>query len=230
MDNIYFSDLDSITDTELLGSESTLYNCTFNNKIYLYKQPNHFSNNLEEKIKALSNISNSNLITPKFIIYGDKYKKPIGCLIEYLNKYKSLYYLNCYKEEKIKILKQVKNVIIEMHKVGIIHCDLHIANIMYYNNDVKIIDFDSSKYLNYIPKHFNQYSQDYLNTHSIITKGIDIYNFNVDTFSFIYNVDWNNVFNFDYTVNLNKEQNEVWQKTKEKKELTYDDFLIDRFS
>lgn len=228
MDKIYFSDLESISENNMLGSESAIYNCFFNNKFYLYKQPLAFKQDIAEKMNLLTNIDNPYLITPKFIIYGDNYQKPIGYLLYYLEKYKSLYYLKISKEEKIDVLKKVKEAIIEMHKLGIIHCDLHVANIMCSKDDVKIIDLDSSKYLNYEPDDFNSYSQEYLKINKL-DKSVDIYNFNIDTFSCLNNIAWDHVFDFDYTANLNDEQNKIWQKTKEKKELTYDDFLIDRY-
>ena len=226
MDKIYFSNLEKISENNMLGSESSIYNCFFNNKFYLYKQPHEFKQDIAEKMNLLTDIDNPYLITPKFIIYGDNYKKPIGYLLHYLDGYNSLYDLKLSKEEKINILKRVKMAIIEMHKIGIIHCDLHLANIMYGKNDVKIIDLDSSKYLNYQPDDFNSYSQEYLKINKL-SKAVDIYNFNIDTFSCLNNIAWDHVFDFDYKASLTDEQNKIWQKTKEKKELTYDDFLID---
>lgn len=228
VNKIYFNDLKNVSETNMVGSESTIYKCLFNNKFYLYKQPHEINQDLADKLNTLICIKNEYLVTPRIIIYDNNFKKPIGYLLNYLDDYKSLYYLELSKEEKIKILKMTKLAIIKMHKLGIIHCDLHTANIMYNRHDVKIIDFDSAKFLNYNPGYFNQYSREYLEQ-NIISKAIDIYNFNIDTFALLNNIAWDNVFKFDYITSLTNEQMKIWQKTKEKKELTYDDFLIDRY-
>ena len=228
MNKIVFDDLKNIKQINMLGSESTLYTCSLNNRLYLYKQPNDYTKELANKMSDLININSNYLITPKHIIYGSNYQKPVGYLIEYLEDYQSLYYLKKSQDDIINILKKVKEAIIEMHKLGIIHCDLHPANIMSNKDNIKIIDFDTSKYLNHHPRHYNQYSAKYLENNRL-NKAIDIYNFNIDTLSCIYNISWCDIFNFDNIINLNEEQQKVWQKTKEKKELTYDDFLIDRY-
>ena len=228
MDKIYFNELKNVTESNMIGSESTIYKCFFNNRFYLYKQPHEINEYLSEKLNLLKEINNTYLVTPKIIIYGNNFKKPIGYLINYLDNYKSLYDLELSKTEKIKILKMTKLAIIEMHKLEIIHCDLHTANIMYNKNSIKIIDFDASRFLNYVPSYFNKYSKEYLEK-NYINESIDIYNFNIDTFCLLNNIAWDSVFKFDDTINLTEAQNKVWKKTKEKKELTYDDFLIDRY-
>lgn len=228
MNKIYFSDLNDLIENEQLGSESIRYNCIFDGKEYLYKQPLTFNENDARKMQKLTNINNPSLVTPKHIIYGDRFAKPIGYLLEYYNNYQSLYFMNTPIDEKIKILKTAKQKIITMHNYGIIHCDLHLANIIYKDDDVKIVDFDTSKYLDYSAHAYNKYTKMYLEN-NYLDKSVDIYNFNIDTFSCLYKITWDDVFRLDFTKTLTNEQNNIWQKTKERKELTYDDFLIDRF-
>lgn len=229
MDKIYFSDLNNLIENKHLGSESIRYNCIFNNKEYLYKQPLTFNEEDANKMKKLTNINNSSLVTPKLIIHGDRYGKPIGYLVDYYDNYKSLYFADLPLEQRIKVLKITKEKIITMHNYGIIHCDLHLANIILHDDDVKIVDFDTAQYLNYSAHTYNKYTSMYLENNKL-SESVDIYNFNIDTFSYLYRIAWDEVFRLDFTKKLNAEQNNVWQKTKERKELTYDDFLIDRFS
>lgn len=117
-----------------------------------------------------------------------------------------------------------------MHKLGIIHCDLHTANIMYKESDIKIIDFEDASYRNIIPDHFSKHSKNYLE-HNTLSPSVDIYNFNIDTVSILYNVSWSDIFEYSFTFEnkLTPKQKEIWVKTKEKKELTSNDYLIDYY-
>ena len=221
---VAFNELESVVENpKMMGSESILCDCYLDGKHYIYKQPNSYNIDTFNKMKALAKIQNEHLLLPKIFVFQTK---PIGYLLPYLDGYESFYNLKKNKTEKIKLLKKAKDVIIEMHKYGIIHGDLHTANIMYKDDDIKIIDFESSKYLNYEFGETNDYSIEYLKRHKP-NKNVDIYNFNIDTISILYKYNWHYVFNKEKLET--DEQLKVWQKTKEKKRLTYNDFLIDRY-
>lgn len=227
MQKVYFDELENVIEnTDMMGSESILCDCTLDGKHYIYKQPNFYDEIVYTKMNELSEIKNSHLLLPEIVVYQ---KKPIGFLLPYLDGYKSFYGLDKTKEEKILLLKKAKEAIISMHKEGIIHGDLHIANIMFKDDDIKIIDFEGSKYQNYNFGDLNDYSKAYLENNKE-TIGVDIHNFNIDTFSILYNVNWHYVFNVIYKRRFETtDQIKIWQKTKNKKKLTNNDFLIDRY-
>ncbi len=228
MITISFDKLENVQEnTKLKGSESILCDCFYNKKHYIYKQPNNYDETTFKKLMALSEISNHSFLVPEIFVYQTR---PIGYLLTYLEGYESFYDIssnfNKKKKEKIKLLKLAKETIIKMHDLGIIHGDLHTANIMYKNDDIKIIDFESSKYKDYDFGNMNNYSKDYLSVNGP-NISIDIYNFNIDTISLLYNYNWH------FATQKNKleteEQQIIWDKTKNKKKLTYSDFLIDRY-
>ncbi len=222
---ISFSDLKNVEENNnLLGSESILCDCFYENKHYIYKQPNGYDEETFKKMMSLSKISNEYFLIPKIFVYQNN---PIGYLLPYLDGYKSFYEIDDKtKKQKIKLLKLAKEAIISMHNEGIIHGDLHTANIMFKDNDIKIIDFESVKYKKYSFGNMNDFSKEYLKINKP-NKSIDIYNFNIDTVSILYNYNWHYVFQKQKLDT--KEQQLIWQKTKEQKKLTYSDFLIDRY-
>lgn len=213
----------------LLGSESDLFNCTYNKNEYLLKKLFYYlSEDHIQKLYSLSKLKTESLVLPKYLIYNE-YQKICGYLVLFYENYKSFYDIASEsKETKIKLLKQAKEKIISMHDNGIIHRDLHPANIIYQDNDVKLIDFDSCFYNNITTGSYNKFSKSYLEINKL-SPSIDIFNFNLDTISILYNIQWNEILNFEYVFEerLDSNQKEIWVKTKQKKELTNNDFLID---
>ena len=133
--------------------------------------------------------------------------------MDFLNNFVALSDLDVSFNKKIHILKCVKIAILKMHSNGIIHADLHNSNIMYSLNRVRIIDFDNSFYKTNRNVHLNKYATEYLNQNSL-SKSLDIFVFNITTLSFLYNIAFDDVFEFDFTINLDKQKDNVWQKTK----------------
>lgn len=218
-------------NNNLFGGEAELYNCTYHNYNYLYKK--NFCYLSEEQIikwRELYNIDKDYLVLPRYLV-KDKTDRIIGYLMIFYENYKSFYELNLEtKDEKIKLLKMAKNKIIDMHKQGIIHCDLHIANIIYQHNDIKLIDFDSCAYHDIRPSMYNKFSKEYLQLNQL-SPSVDIFNFNINTISILYNINWTNVFKMSYVFDelLNTKQKEIWEKVKTKKELSNNDFLINYY-
>lgn len=212
----------------MMASQAIIYKCNYNGKSYIYKKiPYYFyPKEMVELYKKLSYIHNKNLILPKFLVSSGDY------IIGYLTHFIDFPILTDLQDtnikEKIIIIKCVKEAILSMHKSGIIHCDLHTANIMYKDGQTKIIDFDSCVYDNNKPYSLNAYAEDYLKTNDI-SPSLDIFMFNISTISFLYNIAFFDVFDFDFVCNLDKDQEKIWQKTKSKKELTYNDFLINYY-
>lgn len=215
-----------IYQEEMLGSQADLYTCFFDNKIYVYKEPFNYSQNMIDLHERLATVHNRELILPEILV--SEHNKIVAYLTS-LSNFSELYYLKSLKlKKKIFILKQAKKTIMSMHKDNIIHCDLHIANILYKDGKIRIIDFDSCVYGNNKPESLNKYAKSYLETNDI-SPSLDIFMFNILTISFLYNIAFFDVFNFDFICNLDEEKKEIWQKTKSKKELTYDDFLINYY-
>lgn len=227
MEIVKKEDLENILYQEkMLGSQAELYTCFFDNKVYVYKEPFHYSQNMIDLHERLTNIRNQNLILPEFLV--SKNNKIVAYLTGF-SKFSSLYYLQSLPlKKKIFILKQAKKAIMSMHKNNIIHCDLHTANMLYRGGKIKIIDFDSCVFGNNEPDTLNKFARDYLKINAI-SPSLDIFIFNISTISFLYNVAFCDAFKFDFVCNLNEEQDEIWQKTKQKKELTYNDFLINYY-
>ena len=152
MRNVFITDDDIILGQEVgAGSNGSTHIAYYDDEkvaVKMYWNSNIMTPELSSKLITLASDSNefSNaLVVPKFII-GDEEK---------VNKYVSdfvfgrrmLDFSRASIEEKIKILKKVKDVIAEMHKRhNIIHGDLHMSNIMLSYGDVRIIDFDSCAY------------------------------------------------------------------------------------
>lgn len=174
-----------IYQEKMLGSQAELYTCFFDNKIYIYKEPFNYSQNLIDLHERLAPIHNSKLILPEVLV--SKHNKIVAYLTS-LSNYSALFYLKSLNlKKKIFILKQAKKAIMSMHEDNIIHCDLHTANILYKGGKVKIIDFDSCVYGNNEPESLNKYAEEYLKTNGV-SPSLDIFMFNISTISFLYNI------------------------------------------
>lgn len=93
------------------------------------------------------------------------------------------------KKEKIRILKQLKEILILFEKNGIIYDDIHLGNI-YYNSDTKkieLIDIDNISINNY-EKDLNSFLiQDYCYHGGIDGVNARIYAFNLITYILLIN-------------------------------------------
>lgn len=217
-----------VYQTNMIGSQAKLYTCYLDGKIYVFKKIPYYyyPDDMVALFKRLSCVNNEDLILPEILI--SDYNHIIGYLTSLSNFLALIDLHNLSFNEKVAIINCAKKAVISMHKNNIVHCDLHTANIMYKDGKCKIIDFDSCVYGNNKPESLNKYAEDYLKTNGI-SPSLDIFMFNISTISFLYNIAFFDVFNFDFVCNLDKEQDKVWQKTKSKKELTHDDFLINYY-
>ncbi|CAG8747865.1 30975_t:CDS:2, partial [Racocetra persica] len=78
-------------------------------------------------------------------------KETYYLVMEYANNGNLREYLRNNKlewPEKIPLTSQIAEGMFYLHKIDIIHRDLHTANILIHNEDVKISDFGFSKNLN----------------------------------------------------------------------------------
>lgn len=223
---------DIIHQREMLGGESELYTCIFNNKILIYKEPYDFTEEQISTLEKISSIKNKKLTLPMHLVY-DK-NKFSGYLTEYLYNYLSIFYLKDINlKKRIMILKHAKDTILSMHSNNIIHLDLSPANIMCKGSKIKIIDFDDSVYnFNYKPSLLNSYARSYLKLNDL-DYSVDIFLFNITTLSLIFDIPFYDILK-SYTRpkidnTLSGEKEEIWQKIKEKKRLENTDFLIDYY-
>lgn len=233
METIYIGEIESkfILNRNAMGSECKIYNGIINGKAYTFKKF-YFSNEYLDKLDSLSNTRNKYIIQPQILVKDDNNLNR-GYLTETFCNSKTFFDLSSsgYSiSKKIKVLRNFKRAILEMHSLGIIHVDLHPANILFRNNSVKICDFDSCKYLSFEPTDYNGYSKEYIVKNGL-SPSVDIYNFNIDLISILYNINWYDIFKFDFIFEdkLNSEQKRIWQKVKTQEPLTNKDFLINHY-
>lgn len=172
------------------GSFGEVYECTFNGDSYAYKKFNNkeYLNGKIRKLDMISNIEKEYLIKPVFWVNHEKQKNG------YLSKLINGKDLEFTEEEDLKtkiiILKKCRDAIIDMNNIGIIHSDLSKSNIMIENGNPKFIDFDNATFNNYYTKvkDANDFQMEYIKKYGI-NKELDIYTFNLLTYSIINNIE-----------------------------------------
>lgn len=187
METINYNDLEFIDDKSWeFGSFGTLRRCIFKGKYYsckTFKDPSYL-NGKKEKISQISKIENEKLIIPKFWVQKN------GKTDAYLTLLKD----NCWNiaERKGNIFNQLKDSkdnILKMHEYKIIHGDLSLSNIIVNNDIAYIIDFDNASYngskINL--KDANDFTIQYVENFGL-NNALDVYLFNLITFSLINNV------------------------------------------
>lgn len=162
-----------------------IFNVTYNNKKYILKNKNDkiYSN---KKIKLLSNINDKNIITPKYIVKENN--KTVGYLSNYI-KGETIAHSNLDYNDKIYYLKKTKEIIEKLHyKYNIIHGDLHGGNIIINNKNVFLIDFDNCNINEYYikKKYCLEQVEKYIDNFGI-NYNLDIFTFNITTYSILYN-------------------------------------------
>lgn len=228
MEIIEIKDLENLTfNKHMIGSIADFYTCSFNGKNYVYKDFYDINDSDISLFNGLSEINQDFLTTPAYLV---KKEKISGYLTDYLLDYKTLF-----KSEEdmniVNLLKRIKQRIIDMHNVGIVHCDLHPANIMYNGSDIKIIDFDRCQYKGFFPIIFSKYVNEYCEKRPL-DYSVDIFIFNISTLAILYNVFYRDVLDYDFIEHkhfTNEDQIRTWQKIKKLEKLTYDDFLINYY-
>ena len=83
-------------------------------------------------------------VFPNNIFYVDG--KYVGYTTDYFEDYKAIcfrMYKNKYDlNKKKKIMKKIVKLLSDMHELGIVHGDLHTANVICNKKDIKMIDFE----------------------------------------------------------------------------------------
>ena len=173
------------------GGTGIIYNASYDDldlalKSFKYKKLIRRSNysKLVQFCKDFNNIDNR-LVTPMYLLGNNLF---IHEYLTYLVKGDSFSSLsNLSIEEKIKILRQAKELVFTMHdEYGIVHGDLHLGNFMYDKDDVHIIDFDGCKYDKYdLSMNFcNDISRAFIHKNGV-SKDVDNFMFNIITFAFL---------------------------------------------
>lgn len=207
------------------GNFGIVKECQYNGKNYAYKELYEPSTILTPmniyKFDCLSKLNKEYLEIPRFLIEKDK--RNIGYLTEYINDDVIAKSIGKKPEIIIPKLKKIKENLEEMHKLGIVHCDIHLLNIV----GDKFIDFDGSCYQNIRPSYgviapaYNRYGP---------TPEFDIAMFNLLTYQLLFGYDLGinaliGISNEDFG-NFNDEQIEICEN------LIYDEkptkkYLID---
>lgn len=175
------------------GSFGSIKRCKYGKNIYAYKEfnnPNYLDNKIK-KLELINEIKINGLLVPEFWVQKNHN-------LNYMSNYIQSENINYYKDfpikEKVKLLKKIKRLIISMHENNIIHTDLHNGNIIIDDNlNPYIIDFDNCSYKKYKTEinDTNDYSQEFIKKYGIIPE-IDIFMFNLLTYSFIKQINYYN--------------------------------------
>ena len=236
MDNIFISDKDiSVNRVISCGSFGYVYDAAYNGERKAFK---HFYNGRKPSLETSNKIIelakdndffSSSLVVPQFVVVND------GIVEQYLTNFipgEDLLYLSHLSlRERIKILRQLKKEICNMHEnYNMIHGDLNLRNMIKTKKDVFIIDFDNCSYKGYgmDMNYVNRYSADYIYNNGI-DYDLDIFMFNMATFAFLNNCYVSNVslevLEKNYGIFNNRDARRICQYMSENKKCN--DFLID---
>ena len=214
------------------GTYGIIKRCIFDGKLYVCKEfkDSSYLTGKKRMLNELSKIKNPNLCTPKFWI---KKKDKISRYLMDFCDGKDISAFEQYPiKEKVNLLKKVKDLILSMHEVGIIHSDLIGSNIMVSGMNPYIIDFDNASFKRHKTCLFDvgDLSQEFINKYGI-KKEIDIYIFNILTFSIINECDFylsrKNVLSDNFGFFNNKEGRKICNGFFLDNKTPNDDFLID---
>ena len=59
-------------------------------------------------------------------------------------------YENSLNKHKSEYHSSIKNLVSRLHAIGIVHCDLHSSNIVVNDDDVRLIDFGESYFIEHV--------------------------------------------------------------------------------
>lgn len=228
-DELIFTDKDNFSS----GTYGTIKKCIFDGKIYAckeFKDPFYLVGK-RRMLDQLSEIEDKNLYTPKFWV------KKNDETFRYLTYFCDGKDIDAYEQypinEKIKLLKQTKNIILTMHEEGIIHSDLIGSNIMVskYGNP-SIIDFDNASFKNHKTCIYDvcDLSQEFIKKYGV-KKEIDIFLFNLLTFSLINECEFylsrRNILNNNFGFFNNNDSKKICDSLFLEDNVPNEDFLID---
>lgn len=115
----------------------------------------------EQTIYRLGNYENSDTVLPRDLLYNE-YHDFIGYSMNYLANYRlsrDIIFGNKSFEERQKFAYKVACIIENFINDGFVYWDIHSENIMYYKDDIKIIDMDGVRFRDdYSPESY-QYEQ-----------------------------------------------------------------------
>lgn len=169
------------------GSEGITYTVNYNGQLYAYKKLDNKKSipNKIEKLKLFNKIkipSNIHIVKPKAIIYNEDYN---GYLMEYIDNLSLDDLIDINIEDKINILKKIKETIIFINQIGIIHGDLKCNNFLYDGLDPILIDIDNMWINNYLYDLENFFIKEYIQNCGKVDKNLDKFEFNLLTYCFI---------------------------------------------
>ena len=234
MKTINYEDLKFINNEKYnSGSYGIIKKCTLNDKEYVckYFSDNSYLKGKKRKISLLSEIDKKGLYVPRFWVKKDNNKNMY--LSEFCNGKDIAFLSDESYETKLKNLKNIKELILEMHGKGIIHSDLSSSNILYSNNNIGIIDFDNSNYRGFKTNiyHTNDYCMDFIKTYGIKPE-LDIFMFNLLTYSIMnddtnYHMIRNNIWLNNYGIFNNPSGIKICKSLFLDDDFPNKDFLID---
>lgn len=157
----------------------------YNNLAYKILEQSALSDIDIKELLLLNKINIDSIIKPINIVNIDGLNK--GFTMEYFNG-KSLDYTPNDYESRIKILKNAKNNLLEIHDKGIIVGDVHSGNILYNSKfETKFCDADGMIISKDNPKRMNNLEREYFEIMGVVDKTCDIYLFNILTLAILLN-------------------------------------------
>lgn len=203
MDNRSY--LGSITKYERIGfgSVSDVYQCDYFDSLFAYKEFKDldYVAFINERMQKLKNhyFDETDCIFPyKFIYKNPKDDLFVGYVMDYIYDYKRFSDLdNLNYDEKIYILKKFRKLVDDFHnKYNFIHTDICPWNVFYNEkvDDLKLFDFDTYIDLNNKDNSLCKYYSDYARFYAKsvgIDKDLDIFLFNLTTYSLLSGVEYN---------------------------------------
>lgn len=169
------------------GSEGITYSVNYNGKQYAYKKLDDEKSiyNKIQKLQLFSEIkipSNIYIVKPKAIIYNKEYN---GYLMEYIDNLSLDDLIDINIDDKINILKKIKETIIFLNQNDIIHGDLKCNNFLYDGLYPILIDIDNMWIKDYLYDLENFFIKKYNETCGKVDKNLDKFEFNLLTYCFI---------------------------------------------
>lgn len=191
---------DDLKDFEYVnkkGFYSLVDKCSYCNITYAYKKFKNIGVLLEilPKIKKLGNLNINYSILPRYLVSNNNSE-----IEAYLTEWNFNYILKEYYAKNmnegnisiiVNILNNLKQIILTLHKNGIIHGDIHDENIFVNPNTllVSLIDFDNCAYKKFKmnPDYCTTIVKNYINRYGV-NKELDIFLINYLTFNLINNL------------------------------------------